>query len=264
MRLLRSPLQTLPDFAAAAVKNPELVLRLRFDDSAPVVCVVLLCTWLVWSPHLAGYLAIFTLCVACSAERVVRKRVDAAKEHDKPGPEYRPKEQLVAAATQLGQNPVDDDGIEILRASGKTSASLKITMLGQAVRYYTRDKSRVVYGLDKAYIPSCGAHTFPPEDAQVEDVLGNVFVGGDYTAGRPVIPHATPQEAQTICDSARLSTRMLVKLAVYREMSFTTAQALWAQHTGPVVWDIPCSAHPALETVGCYPPLSSLPMHPLV
>ena len=77
-------------------------LQLRCDSSAPAVCALLLCSTMLLELEWIGYLALSALVVMCLVEWRVQASVEAGKKRDKPEKELRTKEELTAAASELG------------------------------------------------------------------------------------------------------------------------------------------------------------------
>jgi hypothetical protein len=245
--MLRSPLLRGYESLAAAVENPRQTLNaVRFEDHGPLVLAGLL----IGSQLLPGaWMWGLTLCLTilfCVSERSRRSYVNKYKEAHSmlpKGKEKLTKEELRLKAVSLGLNPEDYDDEEELVAE-KTEKSLGVTTRGQAVRCYERALPLLPVMAGKVRLPACGEYTVPIEDQQTEDSHGGpVGVG----AGGEDIDPCSEERAKMVYECATLQTRLGVKWVMLLGRACGGSAAAWAKHTGPVVWDIPCSAHPALD-----------------
>ena len=242
--VLRSPLFAGFESVAAVFSNPHKVaVFLRCDQVGHWAAIGLLWSSLVLPFTWTLCLSIVCCLVSRWAEGVTFKDVEAYKNRDKPGPERRSKEELSAAAIELGLNPNDYDGDEILETE-VGAKSLGLTSLGQAVRYYAVYKPKITEMQNCVWAPSCGPYTMPPEDKQTVDIWGKPVGLGE---GVVDIPMPTAERAKLITDCVSLTARVMVRQVVWRGVACGGSAAAWARHTGPVVWDIPCSAHPSLD-----------------
>ena len=252
--MLRSPLLTAVEemerVAANAWENPwQAAGLLRFEEMAlPALTVLLFASWLLpgaWVVVLSSF-----LCAACAmAERVRsdnnRMRKDA---HNARLPEkvaaLEAKGVVAERARALGLNPDDYEGDEELVLT--TGRHLNVTQLGQVVRWYEHAKPLLAEYANKVMLPCV-----PPEDG------GDVEFCRRCTEGKEDIPPISDEQTEEINRMAPLLTRLRVNFAVWRGQGSQLMSA-WMPSTinpkisagpdsGVVVWDIPCSSHPALQ-----------------
>lgn len=207
----------------------------------------------VWTTRRSLWLGVLFLCLTLSyfflSERVRHIRVNRYREMHRMAPtggeDTLTKEELRLKAESLGLNPENyDDEQELVavqqngRKKGK-QVPLGITMRGQAVRCYERALAVLPLMKGKVRLAACGEYTVPIEERQTTDSHGGpVGVGDD-------IEPCSEQRSRIISASLPLQKRLQAgwKTWLGRQMS----AANWEKHTGPVVWDIPCSAHPVLD-----------------
>ena len=154
------------------------------------------------------------------------------------------KDAVAERARGLGLNPDDYDGDEELVLT--TGKHLNVTQLGQVVRYYEHAKPLLAEYASKVMLPCV-----PPEDG------GDAEFCRECTEGKEDIPPVSNGQAEEISKMAPLRTRLMVKSALWRGQGSQLMSA-WTPSTinpniaagpdsGVVVWDIPCSSHPALQ-----------------
>ena len=252
--MLRSPLLTAVEEVERVVTNAwqnpwQAAGLLRFEEMAlPALTVLLLASWVLpaaWVVVLTSF-----LCAGCAmAERVRSDNNRILKDaYNTTFPEkaaaLEAKGVVAERARALGLNPDDYEGDEELVLT--TGRHMNVTQLGQVVRYYEHAKPLLAAYANKVMLPCV-----PPEDG------GDVEFCRRCTEGKEDIPPVSDEQAEDINRMAPLRFRLGVKLAVWRGQGSHLMSA-WTPSTinpkfssgrdsGVVVWDIPCSSHPALQ-----------------
>ena len=250
--MLRSPLMIAGDkleHAAAQLRTHRCPVWPFETVVLPLTCTLLLASYVMpgtWVVVLA--LMATASCVVAESER---RSYNAARKGRyqrlfPPKPtSLEPKEATAARARWLGLDPDQYDGDEELIQATGSQKSLHVTQLGQVVRYYEQAKPGLGEFASKVMLPCV-----LPED------------GGDLefyrlsTEGKGDIPPVSDSQADEIVRCASLTTRLMVKTAVWRGLG-SSAPERWTASTinpsisGPdsdvIVWDIPCASHPALQ-----------------
>ncbi len=225
------------------------VSLLRFEETAlPGLTVLLFGSWVLPGAWVL-VLTLFLWAACAVAERIRldnnRLRKDAYNRNfPEKAASLEPKEVVAKRAEALGLNPDDYDGEEELVLT--TGKHLNVTQLGQAVRYYEHAKPLLAEYANKVMLPCV-----PPEDGGDEEFCRRC------TEGKEDIPPVADEQADEINRMAPLRTRLVVKNALRRGQGSQVMSA-WTPSTinpnippgpdsGVVVWDIPCSSHPALQ-----------------
>jgi hypothetical protein len=251
--MLRSPLLTAFDelerVTANAVADPQHAISLlRFENiGLPVMGGLLLASWLLPAMWVM-VLTLMSAAVCAVAERVRlddnRERKEAYRRNFPEQAEHlEPKDVVAERARALGLDPDHYEGDEELVLA--TGRQLHVTQLGQVVRQYAHAKPMLAEYQNKVMLPCV-----PPEDG------GDPEFCRQCTEGKEDIPPVSAQQAEEINSMAPLRTRLMVKNAIWRgrgseSPAAWTPSAINPSISGPdagvVVWDIPCSSHPALQ-----------------
>jgi hypothetical protein len=137
--------------------------------------------------------------------------------------EVEPKEAVLARAAELGLSAEAYDADDVLFTP--TGKQIGRTQLGQVVFYYAKAKAMA----EECAVVGSGLATHKCTELRCTECVATAAESGTHAC----------------TDDAPWGVRLNVKAALWQGRN---AQAAWeASSDAPIAWDIPCSAHPALQ-----------------